>query len=195
MKLPIIILSSKRTGSTALMNNLYGEIKKDNNVQLFCEPSQNNLFSGPFEHNTLLDLLKTIEKNDSYIVKAHAYDFLKDFPDCIKDIVVAHSCFLVRIRRKNLVNQVASHYLASQNNIWGHSQSITHTPSLPIDIERIHNSIKVISVYNDAIDNFPAKFDLDTFYEDLILSNQMKTVETPKPDNYNLILQTIQNII
>lgn len=181
-KLPIIILSSKRTGSTAIYDEICSYVKdKRNDVQNFSEPSENGRMS---------DLVDTVSQGAPFIMKVHCYDLITVYPKQIIEFV--NKCFLIRIRRKNLVNQIASHYVASQRNKWKYGPAednfeVTHSE---IDLTRINRSIKFILAYNRSLDNYTANVSLDLYYEDLIFHNS-NSLLTPKPSNYDVLKQTI----
>lgn len=184
-KLPIIILSSKRTGSNAIYNELCSYVKdKRDDVQNFSEPSESR---NSEMMNALADAIK---QGTPFIMKAHCYDLITVYPKQILEFV--NRCFLIRIRRKNLVNQISSHYIASQRNKWsyGLAEDTFEVPQLEIDLARVNRSIKFILAYNRSADNYIAKVSLDLYYEDLIFNNPNSSI-TPKPCNYDVLKQTI----
>jgi hypothetical protein len=181
-KLPIIILSSKRTGSTAIYDEICSYVKdKRNDVQNFSEPSENGRMS---------DLADAITQGFPFIMKVHCYDLVTVYPKQIIEFV--NKCFLIRIRRKNLVNQIASHYVASQRNKWKYGPTEDNFEEVLsiIDFARINRSIKFILAYNHSLDNYTANISLDLYYEDLIFHNS-NSLLTPKPSNYDVLKQTI----
>lgn len=181
-KLPIIILSSKRSGSTAIYNDLCAYVKdKRSDVRNFNEPSNTGMLD---------DLVDTVSQGAPFIMKVHCYDLITVYPKQILEFV--NRCFLIRIRRKNLVNQIASHYVASQRNKWSYGLNadtfeVTHSE---IDRTRINRSIKFILAYNRSLNNYTANVSLDLYYEDLIFNNS-NSLLTPKPSNYDILRQTI----
>jgi hypothetical protein len=182
-KTPIIILSSKRTGSTALLHDIILQMSRQGTVvKKFIEPES---------LDDIKELLTAIDQNKNFALKVHAYDLLK-YPLKVRNIILSHNCFLIRIRRKSLVDQITSHYIANQRNIWSYTNSTIYDNSVKeIDPIRIKNSIDVISIYNQAIDTYPIKFDLDLYYEELEFLNNA-FIKTPKPENYNYITQYIK---
>lgn len=181
-KLPIIILSSKRSGSTAIYNDLCAYVKdKRSDVRNFNEPSNTRMLD---------DLVDTVSQGAPFIMKVHCYDLITVYPKQILEFV--SRCFLIRIRRKNLVNQIASHYIASQRNKWsyGLAEDTVEVPHLEIDLARVNRSIKFILAYNRSLNNYIAKVSLDLYYEDLIFNNPNSSI-TPKPCNYDILKQTI----
>ena len=181
-RLPVIILSSKRTGSTFLTYQVCELLKNDyNNLHEFIEPGISQIEK----------LLEVIDNQENYVLKVHAYDLITVYPPKIKNIIDTHNCFLIRIRRRNTIDQIASHYIASERNIWGYNNDTLYDKTVKkIDINRIKRSIRFISTYNQIIDNFPVPFDLDLYYEDLPIIDG-KSIKTPNPENYDEIWKII----
>ena len=184
-RLPVIILSSKRTGSTFLTYLVCESLKNDyNNLHEFIEPGISQIEK----------LLEVIDNQENYVLKVHAYDLITVYPPKIKNIIDTHNCFLIRIRRRNTIDQIASHYIASERNIWGYNKDTQYDNTVKkIDINRIKRSIRFISTYNQIIDNFPVSFDLDLYYEDLPIIDG-KSIKTPNPENYDKIWKMIKLI-
>ena len=181
-RLPVVILSSKRTGSTFLTYQVCESLKNDyNNLHEFIEPGISQIEK----------LLEVIDNQENYVLKVHAYDLITVYPPKIKNIIDTHNCFLIRIRRRNTIDQIASHYIASERNIWGYNNDTLYDNTVKkIDINRIKRSIRFISTYNQIIDNFPVPFDLDLYYEDLPIIDG-KSIKTPNPENYDEIWKII----
>ncbi len=185
-RLPVVILSSKRTGSTFLTYYICESLKNNcDNLHEFIEPAHSN---------QIQKLLEAIDNQENYVLKVHAYDLITVYPPKIKNIIDTHNCFLIRIRRRNIIDQIASHYIASERNIWGYNKDTLYDNTVKkIDINRIKRSIGFISAYNRTIDNFPGSFDLDIYYEDLPIIDG-KSIKTPNPDNYDEIWKMIKLI-
>jgi len=182
LKLPIVILSSKRTGSTALAMDISTQHE---NVPLLIEPS---------ESNEMPKLLSLMLNKVPYILKIHAYDLLNFYPSDVREVVI-QAPTLIRIRRKNLIDQLASHYLASYRNIWGYDQnSPSFSESIIIDPNRMARSISFISAYNRAVNNYKIAFTMDKYYEDLLIVNA-NTRKTPYPNNYNNLLNEFAKLL
>ena len=185
-RLPVVILSSKRTGSTFLTYHISELLKNDcNNLHEFIEPGVSNQME---------KLLEVIDNQENYVLKVHAYDLITAYPPKIKNIIDTHNCFLIRIRRRNIIDQIASHYIASERKIWGYNKDTQYDNTVKkIDINRIKRSMGFISTYNQAINNFPVPFDLDLYYEDLPIIDG-KSIKTPNPENYDKIWKMIKLI-
>jgi len=183
-KFPIIILSSPRTGSTLLAKVLS---KQYPDLVLFLEPD---------EKNTIDSFTEYSRTNRTYILKTHAKQLTK-FPAHLIKTIFTKDAFLIRVRRKNVLDQIVSNYIELHRNVWTYdleSVSKFNNEQMSIDIDTIKIAIEAIKNYNKSIDTLQINYDLDLYYEDLIkdLGNEMVTIVTPKPLNHTEIYQTIE---
>jgi LPS sulfotransferase NodH len=188
-RIPVVILSSKRTGSTALAADIRDQLRETHgNLRFYGEPME-SASSKPLE-----DLMASIELHEPFILKVHAHDMVRQYPQRVNDLARSGECCLVRIRRRNTIEQVASHYLASKSNTWQHHAGDPYevTEIHEVDMEWLDRSIRYINHYNMVLDSYPARFDLDLFYEDLGFSGNIY-VKTPRPTNYHLLLQAVED--
>ena len=185
-RLPVVILSSKRTGSTFLADYIWELLKNEcNNLHQFIEPS--------FDSNQMQKLLEVIDNNENYVLKMHAYDLITEYSPKVKNIINTHNCFLIRIRRRNILDQLTSYYIANERNIWQYNNNTQYDNTVKkIDMDRIKRIINRLYTYNQAIDNFPEPFDVDIYYEDLPIIDG-KMIKTPIPENYDEIRNSIYN--
>jgi hypothetical protein len=180
---PVIILSSPRTGSSALAIGIFNQLKNTHdNIQLFNEP---------FHHDQFPELTSAINNNTDYVLKVHIKDLLKHhYPKQLLNIISNHQCFLIRIRRRNVVAQITSKYIADLRDVWGYPTAIKYEAVTEINIKKIIGFISDILDYNKTLDNYPVPFDLDLYYEDLKFSDT-GVIRTPQPENYLLIEQLV----
>lgn len=192
-KLPVVIVSGTRTGSTVLAHDVREELEEQGNfVRVFNEPMS------PSSEHERNDFLSPV--NNNYILKAHAHD-LVNYPKTVLDMIGQHDCFLIRIRRKNLEEQILSHYIARMKKTWGYYKDHTNDDQLEKAIQPIivsdvviKNTIDHVVQTNKTLANFNANFDLDLFYEDIeIKSNHL--LITPQPENYSDIRDAIRRIL
>jgi len=195
---PIIILSSVRTGSTVLVHDINQELKKQGKtLQVFSEPIKNPEYKKykSFEHNFFINY-----KNNDYILKTHAYD-LKLYPKHILDMISERSCFLIRIRRRNIQEQILSWNIARQirefgyyNDLYGVLKRVLDTSKeLKVSLPEINKDILFVKKYNKVIDEIDIKFDLDLFYEDLDFKSKYM-IKSPKPINHEKIREVIKEL-
>lgn len=183
---PIVILSAPRTGSTLLIDYL----SKYYDLVRFREPDYGN------DARKMTEFTKFAEKNSNYIVKFHSYFAFKYDQNLIRTYFYGPNLTRIRIRRKNFIHQCASHYLAMQRQEWHYqvNQPYAHSQEVIINIDRIVDSIKVLKRFNHCIDNLNLQYKLDLMYEELpdIFND---CIPTPKPDNYEILLRTVQTLI
>jgi hypothetical protein len=184
-KFPIIILSSPRTGSTFLANMLS---KSYPDLKLFLEPD---------ETDSMLDFSKYSNINNQYILKFHSRTLFK-FPEHINQKIFSNDAFLIRLRRRNIIDQISSLYIELYRNIWNYNLKtveIYKDEKIIIDNNIINKAIHNTKMYNHSIDTLKINYNLDLYYEDLIeeFGNLSFTYVTPKPINHNEIYQAIQN--
>jgi hypothetical protein len=198
-KFPIIIISSPRTGSTPLAF----EFKNRYNVKLFNELFTRTVSAANqnIHLDDQLNLLSFIENNNNnFILKFHVKELYK-YPKDILKMIENHQCTLIRIRRRDIVSQIASFYIETKRDIWGYYKKYNKTKridefinsEIPINFTLIECIGTIIDI-NDTLDKLTFSFDNDIWYEDLIFKDET-FITTPKPKNYNLIKETIKTYI
>ena len=188
-KLPVVILSSKRTGSTVLAIEMLDQLRSvHGDVGFYNEPMESR------SEDQMRGLMQAIDRDEPFVLKVHAYDVVREYPNTVKDLITSGDVFLVRIRRRNIVEQIASHYLASRRNTWQYhgNEQIGEESMVPIDMERLDRSIRYINHYNMTLDGYPASFDLDLCYEDLSFLGRIYA-KTPKPDDYHVLTDAVRD--
>lgn len=186
-KLPVIIVSAPRTGSSAIGGEYQDRL---NEIPYFNEPYGKVEFKESFT-----ELVNSGDK--SYIVKEHAMNLIrysmyyKDTLDKIK----TNDCFLVRIRRRDVIAQAASSYIGIKRNKLHYR--IEYDPVEMNDIIELDSKVAVPVVgnilhANKILDNFDANYDVDIYYEDLNIRKEHRIMPTPKPSNYAEILDFLK---
>ena len=189
---PIIIYASPRTGCSVV-----GDVLSEKYPQL-------RYFNEPFAQNNN-DFIQYATVNSLYIVKTMSYDVFEKnlFQQCPYKIVddFQNKGFKIRVRRRNLVEQITSNYIAATRNMWIYNiytlkefglEGQYRREILPIDLRKIRQSITAIKMRNQSIDNIPVKIDLDLWFEDLDGIDSETVVKTPQPANYNDIKKAIE---
>lgn len=194
-KFPVIIISGARTGSTILAHDIKEELERQGkNVRVYNEPMNND------ERQDFLDAIG----KENYILKVHAHDLYK-YPESVIDMIKNHECFLVRIRRRNIEDQILSCYIAMKRNVWGFFANEMNTEQIAAEIEKrqaedielsqdIKEAIFFIKKTNKALNNIDAIFDLDLVYEDLSIKSKY-ILKTPNPKNHDNIRKLIRGIL
>jgi hypothetical protein len=187
LKLPLLILSTPRTGSTAL--GVYFQ-KYFNNVKVNYYPEPDFFHLKGFK-----EFYDGIEQSKSYIVKIHVHS-LDLYETNVKNFLLSDKTSKVRIRRKSTLDQMVSLYIALYRNNTYHyldPNNLDLKDTIPHDdVKNIDYVIYQIKRSNKMIDTIDLKFDLDLYYEDLDLG-QTGFYQTPKPINYDQIVESFKN--
>ena len=173
---PVVIFASPRTGSTALGHHLQ---KLNPHVRLFTEPN--------FDAHAMRDYLAYSANNSMYIVKLLGSS-IPFYPRSI----FSDNMFKIKITRRNIVEQVASHYLAMKRNIWSYHTLDSSYADIAIDQDSIKKSIVMIEYDRDIVNQLTA--DIELVYEDFAQFNS-PTHKTPLPANYNKLIDAITEFI
>jgi hypothetical protein len=182
-KRPIFILSAPRTGST-ILGKYIKEICEDPKMKYFNEPES-------AAKNKLDNLQGYMCRSNNYIVKTHLTNLHK-YPPYLKNFFkTSESVFRIRIQRRIFLDQVTSLYIAvKRNNKW-HYETAIETNFVPdtieIDKDLLDRQIRHIYRCNKALKNSQINFDLNLYYEDLPVMDNLDLYKTPKPLNYQEI--------
>ena len=197
-KFPVIILSAPRTGSTALLYEL-GDFS---DIPIINEPLNSINLSEEDNINFIKLLLSDTKR---CIVKVHIHDLLTpkfDKTKIIQDILLNHikknNASLIRIRRKDVIAQIASYYISITRNVW-------ETPTTSIVPSTIYNSVPIIpsqlafAVHiilscNKSLNEFTEPIDIDVWYEEADFPGN-KVIPTPKPENYLEIYKILETML
>jgi len=184
-KLPVIIISSPRTGSTILGLEITEQlVLAGRQFRYFIEPL------GTVEKQEFLAMVSAGAGAGEYVLKSHGIHIIH-YPDKIKNIIRLHQCFLIRIRRRNVVDQIVSAYLAQARQVWYYPHNNEKVyDSIPISCIAIQQAIRSVLAWNKVLDSFDASFDLDLYYENLQFTST-RNIKTPEPDNYNALHEAI----
>ena len=184
-KTPILIISSPRTGSSVLgsyLQTLY-------DVPYFKEPD----YTGGKE---MTDFYDYFSQSKNFILKIH-YIHLNRYRSDITNYLIENA-YKIRIRRKNIVEQIASFYIATERGLRWHfrnTDQLNLVDTLNIDIAKIKQNILYIKYANYKLKSAPINFDLDLYYEDLPEMTDAGYYIVPKPSNYNELLSTITELV
>lgn len=190
MILPIVIITTPRTGSTVYAKHLAEKY----NVRFLNEPYDPNIRT--IEHSEK-ELLNCFGSNENYVAKIMITQ-LSDMNPTIN--LVNRAKTKIFLFRKNVIDQIASFYIASSRN-WFNTR---HTDKIeeyivPIDTDKLLHSIHFITnnVYllNVLYQNKDANIRID--YEDVL---NMKLIDkkwtyTKQPINLNEIKDAIRLLL
>jgi hypothetical protein len=190
-KRPIVIFSSARTGSNMLANY----IKKN------CIGRPPVIFIEPDQSGNQLDIFTRycdLDSEKNFLLKVHLYNLSLYDPDIVKFLTESPSVFRIKLQRRDVVRQIASQYIASmRNNKWHYYAYETmrknnYADPVPIDTDMLVGATALILKHNRAFVDCGIQTDLDVLYEDLpSINDDSATVVTPKPANYQEILDAI----
>ena len=209
LSLPIVILSSPRTGSTALYNDLR-QIFAGTAPNVLClnEPVvrvptkvESVLFAGmprargdkiydEFEFNSLIS-------SNHFILKVHTVNALQYYPDLFKDRLQNGDFYIIRIRRRNVLAQCISAYVSLSLRAWGTSEQhnlVLEKTAVLVNYSKIHYAISFIIRHNRMSNEFVGKINLDVVYEDYPFLTEL-TVKNTKISNYEEVEQAVIKIM
>ena len=194
-KWPIIILSSPRTGSTALAHDIVLQSQRVvTDVLYFNEPATHDPRNNTSKtYSDMSKLTFALNHDSKFILKAHSFDALSRYPQQLLDIV--DKSYVIRLRRKDIIAQIVSQYICMKRKIWSYNtNTVVVNDSDKIDMDEIYRSVEFITKYYQVADRYPNRVDEDLYYEDLHVTHNI-CLPTPKPTNYNLIYETVKNVV
>ena len=180
VRFPIVIVSTPRSGSTALARHLQNKLS---HIETFIEPERNS--------DDLSSFLEFFEKNKKFIVKTHNTGFNAYPPNVANYLLRNHRPYKILIERKNIAKQVLSMYVASYRDKWSYSEGNAFKKEvLPIDYNRIRNLINFYIEENKLIYQSNVVFDEKLVFEDLTFENT-GLIKSPRPKNYDMLLEAM----
>jgi hypothetical protein len=183
-KLPIIIVTTPRTGSTAFADHLGVKFPK---LKLWKEPDH--------DLEQLSDFLKYAKNNNNYILKIITTGMMK-YEYWFREKIFDESCYIIKLKRRSLVEQAASLYIATTRKIWSyHEKNIdNYKIGLPIDINEFEIKNIIQSLKADISLTDCLLCDITLFYEDMSDLNSIH-IRTPKPTNYTDLINKIEDLL
>jgi hypothetical protein len=188
-KWPCVILSSQRTGSSALVKLLANQY----NVPYYIEP-----FEQKYRSEEFLQIYKNL--GTKFILKC-MIDRVS-YHKAYNELIYRSDVFKIRLYRQNTVAQVASMYVAIQTGNWFGNQlhgtavdvDMTHY-KVPINNIEILRSAKLIIKNNNLFKLNRYKCDLTVSYESLGIVDENIWKRTCLPINYNDVIQATHNVL
>jgi len=172
-KFPILIAATPRSGSSSLLSL----ISIVYNIQKFNEPN----FSFIGWRSQLTNLMN---RGIPFVVK-----LMPLYVSLLKNI---ENYYIIKLSRKNHIDQCVSWYIATKLNIWHRKRKERNEFYVDIDNDLIKESIRLIKHQRSLFDNLPIISDLNLFYEDLDLS-ESENIKNPLPSNIDDIRQAVIN--
>jgi hypothetical protein len=186
-KFPIVIIASPRCGSGAFghaLEHLYSK------TVFFNEPN----FGA---YNRMSKFLDYVKSHNNYILKIMASS-ITSFPKELQQKFFDGTFFTIKLKRTDIVGQIASHYVATKRNKWHYfdKDNVTgfENSAIDIDIKGITQSIEQIKYDVDLVNNLPPA-DAYYIYEEIKKNypHQISVVKTPYPTNYTEVLEAVSN--
>jgi LPS sulfotransferase NodH len=180
----IAIICAPRTGSTAVSDCLAKQYNLTNFEEAF--------------HPAWPQSAIELSKNNKFLFNLKYDQLNKSNFNQIMNLY--NQSFCVRLRRRDVVKQIASNYLMVQTKIPHYRkqppQSVYNKVNnqIDMDIDVLHHCIRTIKHCNHGLDTWPHPIDVDLFYEDLDLNSSSLYIY-PKPSNYSLLVDTITKLM
>jgi hypothetical protein len=103
--------------------------------------------------------------------------------------------YKIRIRRKNIFEQVLSNFVAANRKKFLYNKDETFIQDkIELNESYLLESLEFIKNYNRETDLFRGNIDLDLYYEDLYITDTY-TIPTPKPINNEELVNWAHNIL
>lgn len=178
-KWPVVIISNYRSGSSELALRL----ASDNFAVPLIEP---------IHRADIYEKLKDMydSGNMKFVVKYHIDQI--DQLELQKTLLEIDS-FKIKITRKDTISQIVSYYISSIRNVWKQNIEEIESYYVPIDIDKIDNSIKTILTNDTLLSNSPIQFDYICYYEDLETDSKNHNFKTTQPINFNVIKSLVKS--
>lgn len=168
-----MIVSSPRTGSTALATTIANEW----GLKLFVEPSRTQ--QG-------FDQFKSVDTT-SWVAKELVRDYCDNYSPENKNFS------LIRLRRRNQVQQIVSMYISKYRNKWSYIRENLNQYNkeiIPLNDAVLQTQIEFTVRHNYMCDELK-NVDHDLYYEDIVKLFNTGMSPTPYPANYKDLYQWV----
>jgi len=190
-KWPVIIFASPRTGSNALLHHI---TNLNTDIKYYIEPAPDFCLEEFIQQSNNRHAIK--------IIVSH----ISNYPETLKKYIFSNDNFKIKLNRKNVVEQIASFYLARNRKIWTYYTATTTLKNRTLggvindfSSEEIINinleEIKYCIIHMLECNKLCSEIDvnLELYYEDFV-NFITPTKKTPKPKNYNELVSIIQDL-
>jgi hypothetical protein len=187
-KFPIIIVANFRTGSTALGQYLANKY----NLPFFSEPFNNENTCHIDFHK--MQFIKQIMNDKKNMVLKFMPLQMGDFSPY--EEIMNEPAFTIRLKRKNIVDQVASFYVSEKTEKYFKYKSDQNKKfTIDIDHKFLLKRTHIILKNEFLINSMPYNIDLTLTYEDLGFIEGTQHVLSDQPDNIQEIKEEIEKIL
>lgn len=177
---PIAIVCAQRTGSTALSDCLARQYNLTNFEEAFHPEYPQSAVDLSMQPRFLFNVKHDQINNSNFHQILNLYN----------------QSFRIRLRRRDVVKQIASYYLLFVTKI-PHYKNQTPPASLneiDINMKQLSYCVQSIKKCNHGLDTWSHPVDADLFYEDLNFENTVLHVY-PKPSNYNVLIELVTKML
>jgi hypothetical protein len=138
------------------------------------------------------------DPSKNFILKAHLAHLDRYDTDIVEFLTQSDSVFRIKLQRRDVVRQIASQYIGTHYNKWRYRAQdligesiIDYADPVPLDTQMLCDTMLYIIRQNRTFVNCTVKFDLELWYEDLPAMNKTDYHVTPRPANYQEIIDAI----
>ena len=188
-KFPIVILANYRTGSSALAIN----IAKKYNLKYFSEPCHSDNIDKLDFHKMEFMRFYTQHFNSDFLIK-----FMPSQISCFNpyEEILSKKKFLIKLRRHNKVEQIASFYIANKRKkFFKLKTEKIEKYSVSIDTEMLKECCQSILRNEYLLNSLPYKEDMNLVYEDLGFISDTDHDLSDQPENMEEIKEEIRKIL
>ena len=129
--------------------------------------------------------------NKRFVLKEHTLMYMKNYINVFKD---QEYCF-IRLRRKNLFQQVLSSYISNERQNWFYVSTYFKNDSITLNEKKLLDTFEYIKKFNIASEVYKGKVDVDLFFEELSFDEDKTSQPTTKPDNYHDLVFWARNVL
>ena len=136
-----------------------------------------------------------VNKNKNYVLKIQAGE-IGNVPEEIQDILCYNHCTTIFLRRKDIIAQYTSNYIANIRNVFMYEQfsNVNVNTTVPLDLSKMLESILEIDYHLEKMKNLIYRRNIELIYEDLNLNEQTQYIKTLPCPNYDEIYTKIKTI-
>ena len=188
-KFPVVILANYRTGSSALA----AKISKKYSLKFFSEPCHNDNIAELDSHKMEFMRFYTQHFSNNFLIK-----FMPSQISCFNpyEEILSRKKFLIKLRRYNKVEQIASFYTANKRKkFFKLKTEKIEKYSVSIDIEILKECCHSILRNEYLLNSLPYKEDMNLVYEDLGFISDTDHDLSDQPENMEEIKEEIRKIL
>jgi hypothetical protein len=184
-KLPVVVIGPPRSGSSVICRQLTNDLNIPgyNDVTYSTDKTEFDKFA------------ELIQSTNEYVIKCHAAD-LVNYPKFLLDKINNRETYNIKVVRQDKVAQLASVYLSEVRRIYSYEKLNLSNYNETIRIEKTRITKCLIRMHKNytELEELNVIFDKIVNYEDYVY-DLGTTVATPKPKNYNELINIIENYI